>query len=45
VHIGMRVKVNFSASTSGQNVPFFVPAWKLDFPRNCRQTQASIWVT
>ena len=26
VHIGMRVKVNFSASTSGQNVPFFVPA-------------------
>ena len=26
VHIGMRVKVNYSASTSGQNVPFFVPA-------------------
>jgi hypothetical protein len=25
VHIGMRVKVSFSASTSGQNVPIFVP--------------------
>lgn len=26
VHIGMRVKVNFSASLSGQSIPFFVPA-------------------
>jgi uncharacterized OB-fold protein len=26
VHIGMRVKLNFSASPSGQNVPIFVPA-------------------
>ncbi len=25
VHIGMRVKVEFSKSISGQNIPFFVP--------------------
>ena len=25
VHIGMRVKLGFSASASGQNVPIFVP--------------------
>ena len=26
VHVGMRVKLGFSASASGQNVPIFVPA-------------------